>query len=158
MEERHEKPTLDILVVEDSRTQAEFIRHILETEGYNVTLAGGGIEAIRRIEAVRPDIVLTDILMPGMDGYDLCRRIKQDFPSIPVIMVTNLYDPADVMKGLAAGADSFIVKPVDPGLVPSQIEPSCGRGRYPTRTPPSRSWRFLSPAAPTPSLPGGSRY
>lgn len=122
MEERHEKPTLDILVVEDSRTQAEFIRHILETEGYNVTLAGGGIEAIRRIEAVRPDIVLTDILMPGMDGYDLCRRIKQGFPDIPVILVTNLYDPADVMKGLAAGADSFIVKPVDPGLVRSQID------------------------------------
>lgn len=122
MEETHGRRALSILVVEDSRTQAEFLRHILETEGYDVTLAADGTEAIRRIEAGRPDIVLTDVMMPGMDGYDLCRRIKRDFPATPVILVTNLFDPADVMKGLASGADSFIVKPVDPGHVRSQIE------------------------------------
>lgn len=122
MEERDERTALSILVVEDSRTQAEFLRHILETEGYDVTLAADGTEAIRRIEAGRPDIVLTDILMPGMDGYELCRRIKQERPEIPVILVTNLFDPADVMRGLASGADSFIVKPVEPGHVRSQID------------------------------------
>ncbi|WP_292519078.1 hybrid sensor histidine kinase/response regulator [Methanoculleus sp.] len=122
MEEIQKRSRMSILVVEDSRTQAEFLRHMLEEEGYDVTLAADGEEALRRIEAGRPDIVLTDILMPGMDGYELCRRIKQDSPGIPVILVTNLFDPADVMRGLAAGADSFIVKPVEPGLVCSQIE------------------------------------
>ncbi|MCK9307521.1 MAG: response regulator [Methanoculleus sp.] len=122
MEQKRERTTMTILVVEDSRTQAELLRHMLETEGYDVTLAADGTEAMRRIEAGRPEIVLTDVMMPGMDGYELCRRIKGDFPEIPVILVTNLFDPADVMKGLAAGADSFIVKPVDPGLVRSQID------------------------------------
>ena len=105
---------MSVLVVEDSRTQAEFIRHVLETEGYDVTLAADGNEAIRRMEVDMPDIVLTDIMMPGMDGYELCRRIKQQNPDTPVILVTNLFDPADVLKGLASGADNFIVKPVDP--------------------------------------------
>lgn len=115
-------PTISILVVEDSRTQAEFLRYMLEQEGYDVALAADGEAALRRLAAGRPDIVLTDIVMPGMDGYDLCRRIKQDLPGLPVILVTNLFDPADVIRGLAAGADSFIVKPVEPGLVRSQIE------------------------------------
>ncbi|MCM2465250.1 hybrid sensor histidine kinase/response regulator [Methanoculleus oceani] len=122
MEDKHDVTAMSILVVEDSRTQAELLRHMLETEGYDVALAADGIEAIRRIGTGRPDIVLTDVMMPGMDGYELCRRIKENFPDIPVILVTNLYDPADVMRGLASGADSFIVKPVDPGHVRSQID------------------------------------
>jgi len=123
MEENQKGRTkMSVLVVEDSRTQAEFIRYVLETEGYDVTLAANGAEAIRRMEVDMPDIVLTDIMMPEMDGYELCRRIKQQNPDTPVIMVTSLFDPADVLKGLASGADNFIVKPVDPGHVRSQIE------------------------------------
>ncbi|MFA5614705.1 MAG: hybrid sensor histidine kinase/response regulator [Methanoculleus sp.] len=122
---------MSALVVEDSRTQAELIRHILEKDGYDVTLAEDGIRAIQRIEESRPDIVLSDIVMPNMDGYELCRQIKQNFPEIPVILVTNLFDPADVMKGLASGADSFIVKPVDPELVYSQIEAVLRTAREP---------------------------
>lgn len=122
MQELQKREPMSILVVEDSRTQAELLRHMLEEEGYDVTLAADGEVALRRMEAGRPDIVLTDILMPGMDGYELCRRIKQIYPGIPVILVTNLFDPADVLRGLAAGADSFIVKPVEPGLLRSQIE------------------------------------
>ncbi len=122
MEEMQTRPAISVLVVEDSRTQAEFLRYMLEQEGYDVTLAADGEAALRRIGAGRPDIVLSDILMPGMDGYDLCRRIKQEHPAIPVILVTTLFDPADVMRGLAAGADSFIVKPVEPGHVRSQVE------------------------------------
>jgi len=122
MSDREDRTTLSILVVEDSRTQAEYIRHILEGEGYDVTLAPDGARAMQRIKESRPDIVLSDILMPGMDGYELCRRIKRDYPEIPVILVTTLFDPADVMRGLASGADSFIVKPIDPGHVHSQID------------------------------------
>ena len=128
MEMKQRRSAMNVLVVEDSRTQAEFIRQILETAGYNVILAGNGAEAIKQVETARPDIVLTDILMPGIDGYELCRRIKQQNPDLPVIMVTVLFDPADVLKGLAAGADSFIVKPPNPEHVCSQIE-AVMRGR-----------------------------
>lgn len=128
MEVKQRRSAMNVLVVEDSRTQAEFIRQILETAGYNVILAGNGAEAIKQVETARPDIVLTDILMPGIDGYELCRRIKQQNPNLPVIMVTVLFDPADVLKGLAAGADSFIVKPPNPEHVCSQIE-AVMRGR-----------------------------
>ncbi|HRD24654.1 MAG TPA: response regulator, partial [Methanoculleus sp.] len=128
MEMKQRRSAMNVLVVEDSRTQAEFIRQILDTAGYNVILAGNGAEAIKQVETARPDIVLTDILMPGIDGYELCRRIKQQNPDLPVIMVTVLFDPADVLKGLAAGADSFIVKPPNPEHVCSQIE-AVMRGR-----------------------------
>lgn len=115
---------MKILVVEDSRTQAESLRHILETKGYRVMLATDGKDAMEQIGSGRPDLVLTDIVMPEMDGYELCRRIKTDktFQSIPVIMVTQLFDPIDVIRGLEAGADNFIIKPYEPEDIDSRIQ------------------------------------
>ena len=112
-----------ILIVEDSRTQAEYLRAILEDEGYHTVLATNGSEALEQIAVVRPMMVLTDIIMPGMDGYELCCRIKQDKKSsdIPVILVTRLFNPEDVIKGLASGADDFIIKPFEPGYIHSRI-------------------------------------
>ncbi|MDD1693612.1 MAG: hybrid sensor histidine kinase/response regulator [Methanoregula sp.] len=112
-----------ILVVEDSRTQAEYLCHLVATGGYKVILAGDGRDALEKVHKEHPDLVLTDIIMPEMDGYELCRAIKADNQTagIPVILVTQLYDPADVLKGLEAGADNFIVKPFDPGQVYSRI-------------------------------------
>lgn len=106
---------MKILVVEDSRTQAESLRYILEKRGHTVTLATNGRDALGQIPSGRPDIVLTDIMMPEMDGYELCRRIKKDetLKSIPVIIVTQLFDPVDVVRGLEAGADNFIIKPFE---------------------------------------------
>ena len=157
MEEKQKGRTeMSVLVVEDSRTQAEFIRYVLETEGYDVTLAADGTEAIRRMEVDMPDIVLTDIMMPGMDGYELCRRIKQQNPDTPVIMVTSLFDPADVLKGLASGADNFIVKPVDPEHVRSQIE-AVMRVREILEPDSPAELEIPSPAAPIPSPQDDSR-
>ena len=112
-----------IVVVEDSRTQAEYLCHILEKEGCIVVMAADGSEALGAIHRERPDIVLTDIVMPGIDGYELCRKIKEDpkTKDIPVILVTQLHDPSDVLKGLEAGAENFIVKPYDPEQVYSRI-------------------------------------
>jgi len=112
-----------ILVVEDSRTQAEYLRYILETGGYSVVMATHGREALDLIQSDLPAMVLTDIVMPEMDGYDLCREMKANprTSGIPVILVTQLYDPADVIKGLEAGADNFIVKPYDAGHIYSCI-------------------------------------
>ncbi len=112
-----------ILVVEDSRTQAEYLRHILENEGCRVTLAENGNVALEQIAIDRPSIVFTDIVMPEMDGYELCRRIKADtsMKNIPVILVTQLFDPADVIRGLEVGADDFIIKPFDAGSIRQRI-------------------------------------
>ncbi|HOX35253.1 MAG TPA: response regulator [Methanoregulaceae archaeon] len=107
---------MKVLVVEDSRTQAEYLGHILENSAYKVIVATNGKEALEKIRTDRPTIVLTDIVMPEMDGYELCRAIKQDenTASIPVILVTQLFDPADLIKGLEAGADNIIIKPFEP--------------------------------------------
>lgn len=114
---------MKILVVEDSRTQAESLRYILEKKGYRVELATNGRDALEQIRAGRPDLVLTDIVMPEMDGYELSRRIKADgdLKSIPVIIVTQLFDPVDVVRGLEAGADNFIIKPYEPGDIEARI-------------------------------------
>ncbi|MFH0967784.1 MAG: response regulator, partial [Methanobacteriota archaeon] len=118
------KGPMKLLVVEDSRTQAEYLRHILENEGYRVVLAANGLEALEQIRIDHPALVLSDIIMPGMDGYELCRTIRSDaaLASIPVILVTQLFDPVDVIKGLEAGADNFIIKPFEARHVNSRIQ------------------------------------
>lgn len=123
MEQTPAKPSRKILVVEDSRTQAEYLRHILENEGFRVTLVENGREALDQIAIDRPSLVFTDIVMPEMDGYELCRRIKTDkmTASIPVILVTQLFDPSDVIKGLESGADDFIIKPFEAAYIRSRI-------------------------------------
>jgi DNA-binding response OmpR family regulator len=120
---KSEEPPRKILVVEDSRTQAEYLRHILEDEGYRVTLAGNGREALEQIAIDRPSLVFTDVVMPEMDGYEFCRRIKADpaGASIPVVLVTQLFDPADVIRGLECGADDFIIKPFESGSIRTRI-------------------------------------
>jgi len=112
-----------IVVVEDSPTQAEYLRHLLEQDGYVTEVAAHGRDALVAIRRQPPALVLTDIVMPEMDGYELCREIKadKDTASIPVILVTQLFDPADVLKGLESGADNFIVKPYDPEQVYSRV-------------------------------------
>jgi len=113
-----------ILVVEDSKTQAEYLGHILKKGGKRVAIAENGRVALERLAAEKPDIILTDIVMPEMDGYELCRRVKQDpeTSDIPVILVTQLFDPADVLRGLEAGADNFIIKPFEPESVFIRME------------------------------------
>ena len=105
----------DILIVEDSRTQAEQLRHILEQSGYHVRVARDGATALTKLQDDLPSLIITDINMPVMDGYELCRRIKDDqrTANIPVMLLTTLSDPLDVMRGLECGADNFTVKPYD---------------------------------------------
>src|SRR6188768_2558173 len=100
-----------ILVVEDSQTQAMRLQYMLERHDYRVTTVPNGREAIAAIAALRPTLVITDINMPEMDGYELCRRIKDDpeLKLMPVILLTSLSDPKDILKGLECGADNFVV-------------------------------------------------
>jgi len=125
-------PEGTILVVEDSRTQAEYLGHILKKGGFSYVLAEDGKAALAMAAQEKPAIVLSDILMPEMDGYELCRTIREDpnLADIPVIMVTQLFDPADVLKGLEAGADNFIIKPFDQDTVFLRISEALqGRSR-----------------------------
>ena len=107
-----EKKT-EILVVEDSFTQARYIQHVLEQADYRVVQAKNGLEALNYLKGRKPDLVVSDIIMPEMDGYEMCRRIKADdtLKHIPVMLLTSLSDPEDVIRGLACGADNFITKP-----------------------------------------------
>lgn len=102
-----------LLVVEDSPTQAEYIRRILTREGFFVNVTSDGRSAIEAMKETEFDLVISDIIMPGMDGYELCHRIRE-VSKIPIILVTQLYDTLDILRGLAAGADGFIIKPFDP--------------------------------------------
>ena len=113
----------EILIAEDSPTQAEQLKHILTRHGYRVSAAKNGREALALLNIRKPMIVISDVVMPEMDGYQLCRRIKEDenFKDIPVIMVTSLSDPKDVLKGLECGADNFIVKPYEEQYLLSRI-------------------------------------
>ena len=105
-----------ILVVEDSPTQAEAARLILQSQKFEVHLASSGEEALQQIETTDFDLVISDIMMPGMNGYELCARIKGDHrrPRLPVILLTTLSDPMDIIEGLESGADNFITKPYEP--------------------------------------------
>jgi PAS domain S-box-containing protein len=102
-----------ILIVEDSATQAERLQLMLEDRGHQTTIAHNGSEALARLSDFDPHLVISDIVMPVIDGYELCRRIKCDagLRQIPVLLLTALSDPKDVLKGLESKADDFLVKP-----------------------------------------------
>jgi two-component system, cell cycle response regulator len=104
-----------ILVVDDVPLNVKLLTVKLEQEYYVVSMAADGFEALAKIEAEKPDIVLLDVRIPGLDGFEICRRIKTDPETahIPVVMVTALSDVADRVKGLKAGADDFLTQPIN---------------------------------------------
>ena len=115
---------IEILVVEDSPTQAEQLKFILEEGGFRVSVASNGKEALALLRMRKQDIVVSDIVMPEMDGYELCKQIRADSShrDIPVVLVTTLSDPTDVIKGLEVGATNFITKPYDEKFLISRIQ------------------------------------
>jgi hypothetical protein len=119
-----QKREVHVLVVEDSPTQAESLKHLLQEHGYRVTVAPNGKLALRAARSDHPTLVISDIVMPEMDGFSLCKQLKsqQHLTDVPVILMTSLSTPEDVMKGLEAGADNFIRKPFDGQYLLSRIE------------------------------------
>lgn len=104
---------MKILIVEDSRTQAERLKNILEENGYEICIAVNGQDALNKLNEFKPDLVISDILMPEMDGYDVCKRIRlnPDFKNITFILLSTLSDVEDIISGLESGANFIITKP-----------------------------------------------
>jgi DNA-binding response OmpR family regulator len=113
-----------ILVVEDSRTQAEFLSYQLSNAGYQVAVAFDGRDAFDMAKANIPDVIISDIVMPHVNGYELCRLVKADplLQDIPVMLVTALVGMEDVLLSLECGADNFIRKPYDEAYLLSRVE------------------------------------
>ncbi|HEX3808571.1 MAG TPA: PleD family two-component system response regulator [Rhizomicrobium sp.] len=107
--------TARVLVVDDILSNVKLLEAKLSAEYFEVVTAYSGLEALGKIEAAEPDIVLLDVMMPGMDGFEVCRRIKGNPKTahLPVVMVTALDQSSDRVTGLEAGADDFLTKPVD---------------------------------------------
>jgi CheY-like chemotaxis protein len=103
-----------LLIVDDVEDNLFLLEAILTEEGYEVDSAKNGKEALAKIEASPPDLVLLDAMMPGMDGYEVTRRIRQNkkIPFIPVLLITA-YENANIPQGLDLGANDFIRKPID---------------------------------------------
>lgn len=106
---------VDILIVEDSETQADQLFHLLSSEGYRVRIAKNGRAGLAEARAAKPTLIVSDIAMPEMDGFAMCRELKKDsdLQDVPVILLTALTSLYDVIKGLDCGADNFIRKPFE---------------------------------------------
>jgi len=109
------KPAGTVVVVDDDETNVELMTALLTREGYTVHAASNGAEALDVVLRTNPDLVLTDVVMPKMNGFELCRRLKDDRETrlIPVVLVTGLAERQDRIEGITAGADDFLSKPFD---------------------------------------------
>lgn len=102
-----------ILIVEDTLSELELMSHYLRESGYNVINAIGAKEALNKVSEQKPDVIITDVVMPGMSGFELCRRIKTD-PStekIPIVICSSKDQEIDRLWGMKQGADAYITKP-----------------------------------------------
>ncbi|MBE9467473.1 MAG: response regulator [Bacteroidetes bacterium] len=113
-----------ILIAEDSLTQAEKLKYTLEKHNYKIILAKDGKEAFEKVIKHKPSLVISDIVMPEMNGYELCHKIKSDETTfdIPVIILTSLSNSEDILEGISCGADNFITKPYNENYLISHIE------------------------------------
>ncbi len=112
-----------VFVVEDENEICELLRYNLVREGYRVTCINRGDEALRRVKEESPDLIVLDLLLPGVDGMEVCRALKEQPASrqIPIIMLTAKNAEADIVAGLELGADDYIVKPFSPRVVVARI-------------------------------------
>ena len=110
-----------VLVVADDKNICELLRLYLEKEGYGVILAHDGEEAVVKFNALRPDIILLDIMLPGIDGWQVCREIRKK-SNVPIIKITAKVETFDKVLGLELGADDYIVKPFDTKEVFARIK------------------------------------
>jgi two-component system alkaline phosphatase synthesis response regulator PhoP len=127
------RPTARILVAEDERDVAELIRYTLDREGFEVVVATNGADALRQARDSRPDLVLLDLMLPQVNGWELCRRLKQDpaTRALPVIMLTARSEEGDKVLGFELGADDYVTKPFSTRELVARVRAVVRRARPP---------------------------
>jgi len=113
-----------ILIVEDDHSTVELLKVTLELEGFDIAIAYDGIDALRKVEREKPDLIVLDVMIPGVDGFEVCQLLKHNlkFMNIPIIMVTAKVRREDRAIGLERGADDYITKPFEPGMLVERIK------------------------------------
>lgn len=129
-----------IVIVDDDRDMREALQMALAQRGYQVAQAPSGLRLISHLQVDRPDVILLDVMMSWIDGFELCRAIKrnQDFRNIPVIFISGRSDPDDVREGLACGAADYFVKPLDLSALLARIDQLATGAAPPASPPPAR--------------------
>jgi two-component system alkaline phosphatase synthesis response regulator PhoP len=124
----------NILVVEDEKDIQELVRYNLAKEGYQVTLADSGEEGLKTVQSLCPDLVVLDLMLPGVDGLEVCRRMKNDplTADIPIIMLTAKGDESDIVAGLELGADDYVTKPFNLKVFVSRVHAVLRRSKKDT--------------------------
>jgi two-component system alkaline phosphatase synthesis response regulator PhoP len=125
-----------VLVVEDEPDVAELIRYHLAKEGYDVRIAANGGDAVKYAQGIQPDLILLDIMVPQLNGWEVCRRLKQDpeTRALPVIMVTGRVEEGDKVLGFELGADDYVTKPFSPRELVARVRAVARRDKQPDRT------------------------
>ncbi len=136
-----------ILVIEDDPDIVELLRYNLERESYRVTSAATGAEGWAQLERERPDLLILDLMLPEISGFDLCRRLRRDseYQSLPVIMLTARSEEADVIAGIELGADDYITKPFSPRELVARVGAvlrRTGRTEQPAPSPDEGALQF----------------
>jgi DNA-binding response OmpR family regulator len=113
-----------VLVVEDDPDQLEVIRSTLKTAGFAIGTAANGIDALLKTRSVAPDLIVLDLMLPGLNGFDICESLRQDpaTASVPIIMLTGMHGQFGRFAGLEAGASEFLFKPFNPEELISKVE------------------------------------
>ncbi len=113
-----------ILVVEDERDIAQLVQHYLQKEGFQSVSAMSGIEALKKIKEEKPDLIVLDLMLPEMDGLDVCKRVRStpDTAMLPIIMLTAKAEESDTIVGLELGADDYVTKPFSPKALVSRVK------------------------------------
>ncbi len=120
-----------IIIIEDEADILEVIEHNLVREGYEVVTVMDGSEGLRRVKKEAPSLVLLDIMLPGLDGIEVCRKLKEDSATrnIPIIMVTAKGEESDIVLGLGIGADDYVTKPFSPRELTGRVRAVLRRGQ-----------------------------
>jgi PAS domain S-box-containing protein/putative nucleotidyltransferase with HDIG domain len=126
------RETAVVLIVDDSISGCRVLESLLERDGYGLYTANSGVETLAKVKEIHPDLILLDVMMPGMDGFEVCRhlRAEPEYSEVPIIMVTALDDRDSRLEGINAGADDFISKPVDRAELRARVRTITRLNRY----------------------------
>jgi DNA-binding response OmpR family regulator len=131
---------MKLLLVDDDTDLLDVTAYALRREGFNVTVATDGMHALQRIEQERPDLIVSDVVMPRLDGFDLCQKVRQS-GTTPVILLTALNSEEHILRGFQLGADDYITKPFSPRQLAMRVRAVLRRGSLSSEPEPSRELR-----------------